>query len=150
MSIFSPNICKGKFVAMLGILWLCFIISVRLNSICWTFYNARATVTWKWFSDIIWHFLYECMQTRDWPIEMDSKLKILIKESLYYGYLIPAKKSFLTRRNKNITAKFRCLLQYWVVWFMALDSTHCINKAVLCSWSNDVDHISEVLNSLIG
>jgi hypothetical protein len=28
------------------------------------------------------------------------------------------------------------------------DFTHCINNAILCSGSNDVDHISEVLNRL--
>jgi hypothetical protein len=32
-----------------------------------------------------------------------------------------------------------------------IDSTHCINKAILCSGSNDIDHTrEEVLNRLGG
>jgi hypothetical protein len=29
-----------------------------------------------------------------------------------------------------------------------INSTYCSNKAVVCSWNNNVDHTSEVLNSL--
>jgi hypothetical protein len=29
-----------------------------------------------------------------------------------------------------------------------IDSTHCRNKAILCSGNNDVEHIHEVHNSL--
>jgi hypothetical protein len=32
-----------------------------------------------------------------------------------------------------------------------IDSTRCINKAILCSWSSDVNHIGEqVVNSVDG